>query len=448
MAAYKFNQKEYENWIKNTEEYKKLPATHPFKQPNGLSSKDAADFFRPLYAKNLLDTYGQEAVAEFKKQKPFEEKIEVVETQPIVENVVSTAPQTEVGTPISRAAVTSAENKYDKYLKSGGKYKEEQILKGMADPKALKGQAAAYSGLAGLNALMGIGQMIKGKKAMKGLNAPKYPELLAENQQLATRLAQAQVEAQMADPVIREKLLSDLASQKMVADEQAKVASGGDISAYGAMTQASQGGINKALRDIAVQEATDKLAKQQVLDRLIGAKMGEQRELYEDKLNKFRTVDYPEYQAKREYTQNLINTGLGNLLASAKTGSEMTAPFVQAKSAEQGLANQISKLSPEKQAEMLKLYPSLKKFMPTTTAQKTTPPIEEEIIKEPVGLKISKAEVPFGVNKFIKSPYMISQGITPYSLMRTSDFSTQPSTLFDYWLNATKPKRISLYPYK
>lgn len=253
-------------------------------------------------------------------------------------------------------------NPYDKFFKNT-QYKTDLLASKMGDIQAYKGQAAANLGLTGLNAIMGLGQMIGGRKVMKGLNAPKYPEEMLPNQQLATRLAQAQEAAQIADPVIRERLLTDLANQKMLQEQQAKVASGGDIASYGALSQATAGSNIKALRDIAAQQTADKLQSQQVVGQLIARKMAEDRARYLDKLAKFQDVDLPEYQARRGYGEALVNKGLTNLLASVKSGSGLTAPMIQSKSAQQGIVNQLQRLSAEDQAKILAQYPSLAKLM-------------------------------------------------------------------------------------
>lgn len=173
----------------------------------------------------------------------------------------------------------------------------------------------------------GIVQFIKGKKALKNIDKPKYPEYL-NNQILSTRLAEAQQQAQMADPLIRSQGMSELANQRYLMDNIGKAVSGGDISSYGAYAQANADNMNKSIRQTMADEISNKMQKQQILDNLINQQQNERQFVFNSNVNKFNQVDYPEFQARRQYGENLVNTGISNMYGAGESMAVSNSPLL------------------------------------------------------------------------------------------------------------------------
>ena len=173
----------------------------------------------------------------------------------------------------------------------------------------------------------GIVQFIKGKKALKNIDKPKYPEYL-NNQILSTRLAEAQQQAQMADPLIRSQGMSELANQRYLMDNIGKAVSGGDISSYGAYAQANADNMNKSIRQTMADEVSNKMQKQQILDNLINQQQNERQFVFNSNVNKFNQVDYPEFQARRQYGENLVNTGISNMYGAGESMAVNNSPLL------------------------------------------------------------------------------------------------------------------------
>lgn len=232
----------------------------------------------------------------------------------------------------------------------------KQLAKDALDVQQFKQQGIGETVKAGIQGLTGLGQMIAGRKIKKGLTEPKYPEEL-QNVQLNTRLAEAQREAQMTDPAIRERMMRDLVRNKLMQDEYAKVASGGDISAYGALTQAAQTRNIDAYRDMAAQEAADKLAKQQVYDTLLRQKVEDDARRYGNQVQRFRSVDYPEFQARRDYGSALTNQGMTGLFNAGQNVLSNAMPLM---TYSRGLAPQLKSrlamLPPKEQQRLNEQY--------------------------------------------------------------------------------------------
>lgn len=207
----------------------------------------------------------------------------------------------------------------DSLLEKAGKSMDDKLkTKDALNKGIVKGNAIGSYAIDAAKGINGIVQFIKGKKTLKGLEKPKYPEYL-KNQLLSTRIAEAQQQAQMADPLIRSKGMSDLANQRFLMDNIGKAVSGGDISSYGAFIQANADNANKTIKDIMLDEVQNKMQKQQILDNLIGQSQQERQFDFNSKVNKFNQFDYPEFQARRGYGEDLINTGIQNIYGSAES---------------------------------------------------------------------------------------------------------------------------------
>ena len=182
----------------------------------------------------------------------------------------------------------------------------------------LKSTAIGQYAVDGAKAINGLVQLIKGKKTLKNLKEPKAPKYLA-NQMLATRLAEANTQAQMADPIIRTQGLNDLAKKEFAMNKLGASINSGDISGYGAFAQANADNYNNGVRGMMVDQIQNKLQKQNMYDNLLNMSQQEREFEYANKLQQFNKIDYPEFQAKRQYGENQVNTGISNIYGAGES---------------------------------------------------------------------------------------------------------------------------------
>lgn len=252
-----------------------------------------------------------------------------------------------------RVAAKESTNFKDQLAKLGAEAQAKELKMMQSGAKAMKASGIAnVIGNAG-QGILGLAQLVKGKRTLKNLNAPKYPEQLADVQ-ASTRLAEAQREAQMADPLIREQLMRDLANERFLQDERAKVASGGQLGAYGALTQQGATRNIDALRNIAYQEGQDLDRRKATYDQLLSQKMADDRSRYQNRVNRFNTVDMPEYQAKRQYGEQLTQNAIQNLFGGYGGFAQNLPVMTTARDINQGLGFQLDSLSPQ-QIEQLRV---------------------------------------------------------------------------------------------
>lgn len=237
-------------------------------------------------------------------------------TNPLIKKVQSSKQGT---TPQISGGKADPLSSMDSLLNKAGKSTEDKLkAKDDLNKGILKGSTIGSYAVDAAKGINGIVQFIKGKKTLKGLEKPKYPEYL-KNQLLSTRIAEAQQQAQMADPLIRSKGMSDLANQRFLMDNVGKAVSGGDISSYGAFAQANADNASKTIKDIMREEIQNKIQKQQILDNLINQGQQERQFDFNSRVNKFNQLDYPEFEARRGYGENLINTGISNIYGAGES---------------------------------------------------------------------------------------------------------------------------------
>lgn len=219
--------------------------------------------------------------------------------------------------------------KLDEIIKQEAKKLEEQKLQfNKSENKLAKSQTIGSLALNAGAGILGLGQTIGGAKILKNSKAPKYPYELLPNQQLSARLGDVQRLSQIGDPVIREKMMRDFVNEKTKQDAIAKVTSGGNIGSYAAQSQANANRQTDNIRDIATNELAFKTQQGNILDTLIAKKMAEDAAIQKGRIDKFTNVDMPEYQAKRNYGEQLVNKGIGNLF-NAGIGANQDASVLK-----------------------------------------------------------------------------------------------------------------------
>lgn len=228
---------------------------------------------------------------------------------------------------------------------------------------ARAGKAQGIAGMAtdGLGAILGLTQFIKGNKLQKSAKEPKYPEQLP-NTRLSTRLAEADQQRQIGNPLIREQLMRDLASQRTLDDARAKVASGGQTGQYGALTQANSLRNIDAIRNIAYQGTQDRMRQDSVYDSLLGQKTADDRYRHGLKLDKYGQ-DFGQYQDKLAYGQQMRNSGVSNIFGSLKGAANNLGGMMSYGGINTALNGQYGSLKPETQQMLAKKYPRLFKYL-------------------------------------------------------------------------------------
>lgn len=204
----------------------------------------------------------------------------------------------------------------------GSRNEKQQLDYNKAENELAKKSAGGSMANTAVQGALGLGQTIGGAKILSKLKAPKYPYELLPNKQLSSRLAEVQKLSQMGDPIIREKMLQDYVNQKNQLDQVARVTSGGDVSSFGAQSQANANRLNDNIRDISLSELDFKTRQGGILDGLIARKMQEDANVQAGRVAKFNDVDYPEFKARRSYGENLVNKGLSNTIKSIQGATE------------------------------------------------------------------------------------------------------------------------------
>lgn len=247
----------------------------------------------------------------------------------------------------------------DLLSQKGEEYTGLSTAKDLADSKMLRNRGIADMLPTAIGGAYGLGQLAKGKKLSKNLKPPKRVEQLLPNQQLSTLLAQSAQGANMIDPRIKENALRDITTNRELANEVARVANAGDITGYAQNVQNNYLRSNDAVRKLAFDQSADLQRKQQAYSNLVGAKMGEDRNLYLDKLHEFENVDYPEFKGARQYAANLTNTGMENFMGALNNGVA-NAPLLQGyNNLMSGYKARYASMSPAEKKAFAQSYPKL-----------------------------------------------------------------------------------------
>ena len=209
--------------------------------------------------------------------------------------------------------VLSGDKDKDELLKKASdEYNATLLAKGKADNKIAKTAEIGNTAMNVAGGVLGLGQMIGGAKILGKTKAPKYPYEQLPNQQLSALLGDVQRLSQIGDPIIREKMMRDMAMQNAKSDAVAKVSSGGDVASYAAQSQVNSSANNDAIRNIGASELAFKTQQGNILDGLIAQKIQEDNARQKGKIDKFG-IDYNEFKAKRNYGEQLVNKGIGNV---------------------------------------------------------------------------------------------------------------------------------------
>ena len=200
--------------------------------------------------------------------------------------------------------------------------------KDFADAEMLKKRGITDLIAPAVGGIYGLSQIIKGNKASKKLKEPKRVEPMLPNQQLSSLLAQVGVNANMADPKIRENALRDITTNREMANEVARVASSGDVNAFAQNAQNNYMRSNDAVRKLASDETADIYKNRALYQSLINTKMQEDRLNHNELVRNFETIDLPEFKAQREANALRTNQGMNNVFGALNNATSNSAPLL------------------------------------------------------------------------------------------------------------------------
>lgn len=239
----------------------------------------------------------------------------------------------------------------ESYTKASEEYNAKLLEKGKADNKIAKTAEIGNTAMNVAGGVLGLGQMIGGAKILGKTKAPKYPYEQLPNQQLSARLGDVQRLSQIGDPIIREKMMRDMAMQNAKNDAVAKVSSGGDVASYAAQSQVNSSANNDAIRNIGASELAFKTQQGGILDGLIAQKIQEDNARQKGKIDKFG-IDYNEFKAKRNYGEQLVNKGIGNVFNAGIGAGQNATVLARTKQNEALFDAQTPKVLTEQQLAM------------------------------------------------------------------------------------------------
>ena len=269
--------------------------------------------------------------------------------------------------------VLSGDKDKDELLKKASdEYNATLLAKGKADNKIAKTAEIGNTAMNVAGGVLGLGQMIGGAKILGKTKAPKYPYEQLPNQQLSALLGDVQRLSQIGDPIIREKMMRDMAMQNAKSDAVAKVSSGGDVASYAAQSQVNSSANNDAIRNIGASELAFKTQQGNILDGLIAQKIQEDNARQKGKIDKFG-IDYNEFKAKRNYGEQLVNKGIGNVFNAGIGAGQNATVLARTKQNEALFDAQTPKVLTEQQLAMSTPMTAMStpKVVPTPTAQPT-----------------------------------------------------------------------------
>lgn len=232
--------------------------------------------------------------------------------------------------------------------------------KDFADAEMLKTRGITDLIAPALGGAYGLSQLIKGKKLSKNLKPPKRVEPMLPNQQLSSLLAQVGVNANMADPKIREQALRDITTNREMANEVAKVASSGDVTSFSQNAQNNYLKSNDAIRKLASDQTDDIMRNRQLYGNLIGQKMNEDRAIHNELVDNYKSIDLPEFQRARQYSADLSNQGIGNLFGAVNNAVSNSAPILSGyDNIMSGYKARYASMSPDEKKAFALKYPKL-----------------------------------------------------------------------------------------
>ena len=270
--------------------------------------------------------------------------------------------------------VLSGDKDKDELLKKASdEYNATLLAKGKADNKIAKTAEIGNTAMNVAGGVLGLGQMIGGAKILGKTKAPKYPYEQLPNQQLSARLGDVQRLSQIGDPIIREKMMRDMAMQNAKSDAVAKVSSGGDVASYAAQSQVNSSANNDAIRNIGASELAFKAQQGNILDGLIRQKIQEDNAIQKGRIDKFTNVDLPEFKARRNYGEQLVNKGIGNVFNAGIGAGQNATVLARTAQNDKLFDAQTPKVLTEQQVAMSTPTTAMStpKVVPTPTAQPT-----------------------------------------------------------------------------
>lgn len=175
--------------------------------------------------------------------------------------------------------------------------------------------------LAGIS--LSLPQIAKGRKILKGNEMPKFPEY-EKDPAVSNRINEIRRQMEAGDPQQR-AVLEDQAAQVFRQAQAVSKVTGqvGDFisgSQAGAAQQARQ-----AREGVAQLSALDR-ARQGALDNMIRLGVEENRFAHMNRVNEFNQALYPEFVARRQAGEDLVNAGITNLYNSIG-GAMQAAPM-------------------------------------------------------------------------------------------------------------------------
>ena len=297
----------------------------------------------------------------------------------------------------------------ESYTKASEEYNAKLLAKGKADNKIAKTAEIGNTAMNVAGGVLGLGQMIGGAKILGKTKAPKYPYEQLPNQQLSARLGDVQRLSQIGDPIIREKMMRDMAMQNAKNDAVAKVSSGGDVASYAAQSQVNSSANNDAIRNIGASELAFKTQQGGILDGLIEQKIKEDNARQKGKIDKFG-IDYNEFKAKRNYGEQLVNKGIGNVFNAGIGAGQNATVLARTKQNEALFDAQTPKALTEQQLAM----------STPTTAMATS-----KVIPTPLPLPQPEKQIGLGLAQIATpqpQPY-IAPTVQPTATITTPQFN-------------------------
>ena len=380
MAQYKFNQAEYDKWLKS--KYGNAIPTAP--QDVQQARLDYIQEVLVPMANGDKDVFN-EIVTEFTKTKKIEpqykelvdaiaEDITISPSSP-ANNQGTTPPTPTVGggKAMQTALGDTNMDRAESLRKShSAKRTLDTAVEDVEKAQAQKIAGGVAAGTGALKALTGLGQYLGGRKALRDLERPEAP-VYQTNQNIDTELARLQVLAQSGDPIIRERAMRDIATRQAVAEQAARVGSAGDVSTFASgVAGANIAGMNAA-RELAGDENQRKMQYSAALQSLIGQQTADRQYKNRADMLNFQN-QYDEFVRQGDRAAGQMNAGVSNIATGVQDLSLGGANFAGKDAAMNKLLMDFEKMTPEQQAEMVKRYPKLFK-MPVTAAKAPRVPV-------------------------------------------------------------------------
>lgn len=384
MARYKFNQAEYEKWLRDNNLNKATSEA----ERQAARQRYVEDVLIPEFGDDI-DVLNQ-AISEFSKFRSLNpETLKNIQSSPLL-----TSARQVVNDPNASANAGAAGGAFTR-LNIPSQYLPNPANDVMADLDAIAGKATTdkenaamekaladlkkqdilggiTAGTGLLKGATGLGQYLGGRRELKNLVQPKAP-IYTPNQNIGSEVARLQVLAQTGDPTIRENAMRDIARFKAQADQQNRIASAGDVSAYGAGASGSNIASMDAARQLAGDEAQRKMAYGQQLMGAIGQQTADAQFKNQADFNNF-LANYKEFTRRGDRAAGQMNAGIGNFATGVQDMTAGGANFAGRNAALQKILADFGNMSPEQQSQLMQRFPNIFKNAPMTKPKASTFP--------------------------------------------------------------------------